>query len=454
MTKGNILIVDDNKSIISTLEILLRPEFDVVRGITDPNQIPTELRKREYNLVILDMNFLAGINTGNEGLFWLNRIKQEHPDISVVLITAYSDVELAVKVLKQGATDFVPKPWDNSKLLATVKAAIQLNLSKKEVGYLRRKEKGLKEEINRDQKDIIGSSPPLLNVLKVVRKVARTHANILITGENGTGKELIAREIHRQSARKDELLVTVDMGALSETLFESELFGHVKGAFTDAREDRAGKFETAHKGTLFLDEIGNLSVHLQAKLLAAIQNREILRVGSNNPIPMDIRLVCATNKNLEKMVEEGLFREDLLYRINTIHIEVPPLRERGNDILILAGFFLKQYASKYEKHGLKMNQKAQEKLLNYSWPGNIRELRHTMEKAVILNESAVLTPEDFFLKSKVTPPLANDLMTLEEMEKRMILSSLERTVGNLTKSAEELGITRQTIYNKVRKSGL
>jgi DNA-binding NtrC family response regulator len=451
MSKGNILIVDDNTSIIRTLEILLGPEFDDVRGITDPNRIPAELRRRAYNLIILDMNFLAGINTGNEGLYWLNRIKQEHPDISVVLITAYGDVELAVKALKQGATDFVPKPWENSKLLATVKSAMQLNHSKKEVDYLKQKEKGLKQEFNRGQKHIIGTSPALLKVMNVVRKVAGTNANILITGENGVGKELIAREIHRQSSRKGELMVGIDMGAISETLFESELFGHVKGAFTDAREDRAGKFETANRGTLFLDEIGNLSVHLQAKLLAAIQNREILRVGSNDPIPVDIRLLCATNKNLEKMVNEGLFREDLLYRINTIHIEVPPLRERGNDILILADFFLKQYAAKYEKHGLKFNRAAEEKLLNYPWPGNIRELRHTMEKAVILSESAALSPEDFFLKPMVSPPLPEEHLTLEEMEKRMILSSLERTGGNLTKAAESLGITRQTMHNKVRK---
>ena len=441
MSKGNILIVDDNKNIIRTLEILLGPEFDVVRGITDPNRIPAELRKMEFNLIILDMNFLAGINTGNEGLYWLNRIKQEHPDISVVLITAFGDMELAVKALKQGATDFVPKPWDNSKLVATVKSAMQLNHSKKEVGYLKQKEQGLKKEFNREQKHIIGSSPALLQVMNVVRKVARTNANILITGENGSGKELIAREIHRQSARKGELMVSVDLGALSETLFESELFGHVKGAFTDAREDRAGKFETANRGTLFLDEIGNLSIHLQAKLLAAIQNREILRVGSNDPIPVDIRLVCATNKNLEGMVKDGLFREDLLYRINTIHIEVPPLRERGNDILILADFFLKKYAEKYEKHGLRINRAAQEKLLTYAWPGNIRELRHTMEKAVILSESPALSPGDFFLRPMVSPPLPDEHLTLEEMEKRMILSSLERTSGNLTKAAENLGLS-------------
>lgn len=454
MAKGNILVVDDNINIIRTLKILLGPEFDMVRGITDPNRISSELRSTEYNLVILDMNFLAGINTGNEGLYWLKRIKQEHPDISVVLITAYGDVELAVKALKQGATDFIPKPWENSKLLATLKSAILLNFSKKEVESLKLKEKGLREEINREQKHILGSSPALLKVMGVVRKVARTNANILITGENGSGKELIARAIHRLSARNKELLVSVDLGALSESLFESELFGHVKGAFTDAREDRVGKFETAHRGTLFLDEIGNLAIHLQAKMLAAIQNRQIQRVGSNDPIPIDIRLVCATNKNMEMMVKEGVFREDLLYRINTIHIEVPPLRERGDDILVLADFFLRKYATKYEKHGLKINQAAQEKLLSYPWPGNIRELRHTMEKAVILNESSALSPEDFFLKPMVSPPLPDEHLTLEEMEKRMILSTLERNAGNLTRAAEKLGITRQTMYNKVRKYGL
>ena len=454
MAKGNVLIVDDNKSIISTLEILLGPEFDAVKGITNPNRIPEELRTGNYNLVILDMNFQAGINTGNEGLYWLSEIKKNHPEISVVLITAYSEVELAVKALKQGATDFVPKPWDNSKLLATVKAAIQLNFSKTEVGKLKQKEAGLKQELNRGQKFIIGSSPQLMKVINMVGKVAKTNANILITGENGTGKELIAWEIHRQSLRYREVMINVDMGAISETLFESELFGHVKGAFTDARENRAGKFETANRGTLFLDEIGNLSFHLQAKLLAAIQNREFMRLGSDKSIPVDIRLVCATNKKLEQMVEEGLFREDLLYRINTIQIEVPPLRERGNDIIVLAEFFLKKYASKYEKHGLKINQAAQEKLLSYPWPGNIRELQHTIEKAVILSDSSVLKPEDFFFKQILSAKFDDDLLTIEEMEKRMILSTIEKNAGNMSLAAEKLGITRQTLYNKIKKYGI
>lgn len=454
MTKGNILIVDDNKSIISTLEILLGPEFDIVKGITNPNQIPLELRTTDYNLVILDMNFQAGINSGNEGLFWLNNIKKSNPDISVVLITAYSEVELAVKALKQGATDFIPKPWDNSKLLATSKSAIQLNFSKSEVGQLKQKEQGLKEELNRNQKFIIGSSPQLMQVISMVRKVAKTNANILVTGENGTGKELIAREIHRSSLRRHEVMVSVDMGAISETLFESELFGHVKGAFTDARENRAGKFETANKGTLFLDEIGNLSFHLQAKLLAAIQNRQFMRLGSDKIIPVDIRLVCATNKNLSQMVQDGLFREDLLYRINTIQIEVPPLRDRGNDIIVLADFFLKKFASKYEKHGLKINQAAQEKLVKYQWPGNIRELQHTIEKAVILGDSLVLKTDDFFLRSAMSGKYDDQHLTIEEMEKRMILNEIDTCAGNMSLAAEQLGITRQTLYNKIKKYGI
>jgi DNA-binding NtrC family response regulator len=454
MAKGNILIVDDSKSILSAMEILLSPEFQTVTTLSNPNQIPSELRKHDYNLVLLDMNFNAGINTGNEGIFWLGRIKESHPETSVVMITAYGDVELTVKALKAGATDFVLKPWDNAKLLATLKSALQLNLSKVEVSQLKEKEIGLKSEINRDQKYMVGSSPQLMHVLNLVRKVAKTDANVLITGENGTGKELIAQEIHRQSNRAQEVLVSVDMGAVTETLFESELFGHVKGAFTDARESRPGKFEVADKGSLFLDEIGNLSFHLQAKLLAAIQNRQILRIGSNQTIPVDIRLICATNKNLEHMVQEGLFREDLLYRINTIQIEVPPLRERGNDILVLADFFLKKYASKYNKPGLKINQQAQEKLLKYNWPGNIRELQHTIEKAVILSDSNILKSEDFFMRPISTVQDLAAEITLEEMEKRMINQIVRKNQGNLSAAAEQLGITRQTLYNKMKRYSL
>jgi len=450
--KGNILIVDDNKSILSTLEILLSPLFQTVTAISNPNQISTELRKIEYNLVILDMNFQAGVNTGNEGIFWLGKIKESNPDVSVVMITAYGDIDTAVKALKAGASDFILKPWDNEKLVATLKMAIQLNLSKKEVSQLRERETELKKEINRDQRFIIGSSPQLMKVLSIVRKVAKTDANVLITGENGTGKELIAQEIHRLSNRSKEVLVTVDMGALTETLFESELFGHVKGAFTDARENRQGKFEIAGKGTLFLDEIGNLSYHLQSKLLSALENRQISRIGSNQMIPIDIRLVCATNKNPEQMVKDGLFREDLLYRINTIHIELPSLRERGNDILILAEFFLKKYSFKYNKPEIRISQQAHDKLLSYSWPGNIRELQHTIEKAVILSENRVLKPEDLYLKNISLPYQNNSYTTLEEMESKMIQDAIDKNNGNYTAAAEQLGVTRQTLYNRIKKS--
>jgi DNA-binding NtrC family response regulator len=451
--KGNILVVDDNKSILSALEILLMPEFHEVTLLSNPNQIINELSKKDYNLVILDMNFKAGVNTGNEGIYWLERIKEAHPEISVVMITAYGDVDTAVRALKSGASDFILKPWDNEKMLATLKLAIQLNLSKKEVQKLKERETELKKEINRDARYIVGSSPQLTSVLNLVGKVAKTDANILITGENGTGKELIAQEIHRLSERSKEVLVSVDMGALSESLFESELFGHVKGSFTDAKENRQGKFEIAEKGTLFLDEIGNLSFHLQAKLLAVIENRLFSRIGSNQLIPLNIRLICATNRNLEKMVADGLFREDLLYRINTIQIELPPLRERGNDIFILSEFFLKKYCHKYNKSLMKINQQAHEKLLRYSWPGNIRELQHTIEKAVILSESSVIKPDDLYLRHPGQVSSNSSFSTLEEMEKKMIQEALDKNNGNFTAAADQLGITRQTLYNRLKKSG-
>ena len=448
---SNILVVDDNRSILSALDILLKPVFGEITCLSNPNQIPSELRKKEFNLVILDMNFRAGTNSGNEGIFWLNKIKETNPDVSIVMITAYGDVETAVKALKAGACDFVLKPWDNEKLIATLKLALQLNFSRQEVTSLKERETELKKEINREQKFIIGSSPQLVKILNLVRKVAKTDANVLITGENGTGKELIAQEIHHLSGRSGEVLVSVDIGSLSETLFESELFGHIKGSFTDAHESRQGKFELAHRGTLFLDEIGNLSIHLQSKLLSAIENRQITRIGSNQPVPTNIRLICATNRKLEDMIREGLFREDLLYRINTIQIDLPPLRDRGNDIIILTEFFLKKYTFKYKKPEIKINRQAVDKLLHYSWPGNVRELQHTIEKAVILSDSSVLKPEDLYLKPASAFPGSNSFTTLEEMEQEMIRIALENSNGNLTAAAEQLGITRQTLYNRFKK---
>jgi DNA-binding NtrC family response regulator len=454
MAAGKILIVDDNKSVLTALEILLSSEYELVRCIPNPNLIPSELRNNDFNLVLLDMNFSAGVNSGNEGIYWLERIREAVPDISVVLMTAYGDVELAVKALRSGANDFVLKPWDNARMLATVRSAMQLSLTLGEVKRLKSSASRLKEELNRDQRFLIGTSPGMIRVMNMVRKVAGTATNVLVTGENGTGKELVAREIHRLSGRHREALVAVDMGAISETLFESELFGHVKGAFTDARENRPGKFETADKGTLFLDEIGNLSFHLQSKLLTAIQNREVTRVGANRPVPVDIRLVCATNRNLRQMVADGLFREDLLYRINTIQIEVPPLRERGEDITALAEFFLQRFSAKYNKPGLRINQPAREKLLRYAWPGNVRELQHTIEKAVILSDGSVLKPDDFYLHPPVSFVPDGNNLNLDEMEKRLILSAIDRSEHNLTAAADLLGITRQTLYNKLKKYGL
>ena len=451
MIDAKIVVVDDNKSVLSALEILLQFEFSDVECLPNPNQLSSYADLDKVDIVLLDMNFTATINTGNEGLFWLKEIKKKSPDTSVIMMTAFGEVDLAVRALKEGASDFILKPWNNERLLTTVKSAYDLRQSKLQIHQLKKKEEHLKQVINDDNYHIIGESPALQAVLKLVRKVAKTDVNVLITGENGTGKELIAREIHRLSPRKDEVFIGVDLGSIAENLFESELFGHNKGAFTDAKEDRTGKFEAAHQGSLFLDEIGNLSLPTQAKLLTAIQKKSIVRVGSNKPIDVNIRLICATNSNLEKMVEEGLFREDLLYRINTIHVEVPPLRERKDDILLLADFFLKRFAKKYDKAGLRINKMAQDKLQEYPWPGNIREMQHTMERAVILCEGDVLGEEDFLLSAKGREEQGKEIKTLEEMEREMINKALQEHQGNYSAAAEQLGVSRQTLYNKMKR---
>ncbi|QLG45703.1 sigma-54-dependent transcriptional regulator [Costertonia aggregata] len=452
MTDAKILVIDDNKSVLSALEILLQFEYKSVQTISNPNQISSFPNFTEIDIILLDMNFSAGVNTGNEGLYWLREIKKKAGHISVIMMTAYGAIELAVEALKEGASDFILKPWNNERLLTTVKSAYELRKTKKEVSQLKEKENHLKQLINQNKNYIIGNSKVLNSVLDIVRKVAKTDVNVLVTGENGTGKELIARELHKSSARNHEVFISVDMGSISENLFESELFGHLKGSFTDAKENRAGKFEAANGGTLFLDEIGNLSLQTQAKLLSAIQNRVIVRVGSNTPIPVNIRLICATNCNLDQMVADGLFREDLLYRINTIRVEVPPLREREGDILILADFYLNKFINKYGKQGLKINQAAQEKLMAYNWPGNVRELLHTMERAVILSEGNVLKPTDFLLEVKNSLTMGNGPDTLEEMERLMITNALNKNDGNYSAAAEQLGISRQTLYNKLKKS--
>ena len=448
MTKqGTILVVDDNKGILTAVQMLLGTCFEKVITISTPNKIKATLHDENIDVVLLDMNFSAGINTGNEGLFWLSEIKKEYASIQVVLFTAYADIDLAVRGIKEGAADFVVKPWDNAKLLETLKTAYNIRTANR---------KGIsiatdKLVVSKESGMFWGESNAMQQLRSLIEKVARTDANILVTGENGTGKEMLAREIHLLSNRKKETLVPVDMGAITETLFESELFGHVKGAFTDARADRPGKFEVANKGTLFLDEIGNLSYHLQAKLLTALQRRSIVRVGSNTPIPVNIRLICATNRDLQEMVQKGDFREDLLYRINTIHVEIPPLRERPEDIVPLTEIFLSKYTKIYGKTAMCLSLDAKEKLKAQPWFGNIRELEHTIEKAVIIAERSVLDGNDFDFPRAKKKPVTKEATTLEEMEYNMIKNAMDKYSGNLSLVASQLGISRQTLYNKIKR---
>lgn len=454
MIKGTILIVDDDKSLLNKIGITLKNEIEKIITLSNPNRINEVLRSNLVDIVVLEMNYKAGIHNGNEGFFWMKEIFKFDPDISVVIVTTSGDIELAVRAIREGAIDFILKPWDNSKLLATINVAWNLRLSRLEASSLKIDNQLLKREINSvGEKIVLGASPTMINVMNIVGKVAGTDANVLITGENGTGKELVAREIHNLSKRAGELMVSVDMGSLTETLFESELFGHVRGAFTDAKEDHKGKFEIAHRGTLFLDEIGNLSSQSQSKLLSVLQNRYVVRVGSNRQIPVDIRLICATNSNLDKMVSEGKFREDLLYRINTILIEVPPLRDRVDDIPILANYFLRIHSERYGKQSMKLSTHALEKLSNHDWPGNVRELQHSIEKAVILSDSNVLKPSDFMFSASERN-LFHGEMTLDDIEKKAIIESLRRYGKNLSTVAGKLGISRQTLYNKMNKFGL
>lgn len=451
MIQASLLIIDENKADQNSLKATLINEIQTITCISNPNRINEILQKSAIDIVLLDMDFTAGRISGNEGLFWMREILKHDGNISIIMITANGNIELAVRAIREGATDFIQKPWDNSKLISIINLAWKLRESKLEANNLKKDNQRLKNELNRGgEKLITGASPTMIHVMNIVRKVAGTDANVLITGENGTGKELVAREIHRLSKRSGEIIVNVDMGSITETLFESELFGHVKGAFTDAHEDRKGKIEQADRSTLFLDEIGNLSLRSQAKLLSALQNRHIVKVGSNKQVPVDIRLICATNCNLREMVLSGAFREDLFYRINTILIEVPPLRDRVDDIPILANHFLRIHAEKYNKAGLKFNTHTLEKLSNHDWPGNIRELQHAVEKAVIMSDSPVLKPSDFVFNTRQRNPSVSD-MTLDEMEKHAITDSLQRHRSNLSVVASKLGITRQTLYNKMRK---
>ena len=446
--QGTILIVDDNRNILTTVRMLLDPIFHNIITIANPNSIPAKLREEHPDVVLLDMNFSSGINSGNEGLYWLREIKSLSPKTEVVLFTAYADIQLAVTGIKEGAADFIVKPFDNEKMISTLLEARDRNKTA---------DKAMGKHSGKDSNSTMywGDSEVMNNLRNIVEKVAATDANILITGENGTGKEVLANEIHRLSARSSKKMLPVDMGAISETLFESELFGHVKGAFTDAKVDKPGKFELADGSTIFLDEIGNLSYSLQAKLLTALQRRSIVRVGGSTQIPINVRLVCATNRNLQQMVNDGEFREDLLYRINTIHLELPALRQRKADIVPLANRFLRQYGDMYNKTNLRFSDEAERKLISLPWYGNIRELQHAIEKAVILSDGGMISAEDIDggNQTRREKPL-EEVQTLDEMESRMIEKTIKECEGNLSVVAARLGISRQTLYNKIKRYGI
>ena len=455
---GKILIVDDNEDLLKAAKIFLKRHFLQVDLEKSPEALPTVLNNESYDIILLDMNFTKDVSSGKEGYYWLERILEIDPSAVVVLITAYGDVDTAVQAIKAGATDFVLKPWDNQKLLATLHSAMKLRESKLEIKDLRTKQKHLNEDLNNKYLEIIGQSLVMEKIYETIDRVAKTDANVLILGENGTGKELVARAIHRNSHRANEVFINVDLGSITETLFESELFGHMKGSFTDAKEDRAGRFEVASGGTLFLDEIGNLSLPLQAKLLTAIQNRTITRVGSNKIIPIDIRLVCATNLPIYDMVKENKFRQDLLYRINTIEINMPPLRERDDDVVLLANHFLNYYSKKYNKSVNKISDAAISRMKKYSWPGNIRELQHSLERAIIMSVTSVLQPEDFIFNSKGQEKDEDAFLIenfhLEEVEKVLIRKVLKKYNGNINQAATELGLTRSSLYRRLEKYGL
>jgi len=451
--RGKILIVDDDVSILRTLKLLLKDDFDLVQTISNPKFIPGEIKKQSYDVVLLDMNYSIGKQSGDEGLFWMKEIFKIDPSQVVIMITAYGEINLAVKAIKQGATDFVVKPWENTKLIATIRTGVKLSQSNRKISRLEDQHLMIHEDNRRQYQFIPGSSPRMLEVMNIINKVADTDANVLLLGDNGTGKELIARDIHNRSGRRNKIFLSVDLGSLSENLFESELFGHVKGAFTGADADKPGRFEIAEGGTLFLDEIGNLPLSLQSKLLTAIQQRKITPLGSAEEREIDIRLICATNRPLNDMVKDNLFREDLLYRINTVQIEVPPLRERGDEIIHLAEHFLLKYAGKYNKPHSRLTSGALLKLSRHSWPGNVRELEHAVEKAVILSEGIILGEEDFVFNPK--PGFEEESLTsIEDIEKYYIIKSLEKNRGKLTKVAEDLNLSRQTIYRKIKKYGL
>jgi DNA-binding NtrC family response regulator len=453
---GRILAIDDNEDILFSLKLLLKQHVELIKTESNPELIPKLMKQDQYDVILLDMNFTKDAISGQEGYHWLNKILEIDPQAVVLFITAYGDIEKSVKAIKAGATDFILKPWQNEKLVATISSAIKLRRSKNEVNELKTKQKELNAVLDRPFNDFIGNSPEMQQVFSTIGKVAVTDANVLILGENGTGKELVARALHRNSSRKDEVFVSVDLGSINENLFESELFGHVKGAFTDARNDRPGRFEIASGGTLFLDEIGNLSLPMQAKLLTALERREVIRVGSNKAIPIDIRLICATNMPIKQLAAEDRYRQDLLYRINTVEINLPSLRERYEDIPLLANHFLEIYSKKYKKGFNPLSKVCLNKLYDYSWPGNVRELQHLMERAIIMADDRNLNPSDFQVNIEKSDQndVEFDSYNLEEVEKNIIQKVLKTNKGNISKAAGELGLTRTSLYRRLEKYGL
>jgi len=453
---GKILAIDDNEDILFALKLLLKPITEKVETVNNPERIPELLDRENWDVILLDMNFTKDAISGQEGFDWMGKILEIDPQAVVIFITAYGDAEKAVKAIKKGATDFVLKPWQNEKLLATINSAVKLRQSKNEAERLRRKQREISAVLDQPFTDFIGQSDEMKTVFNTILKVAGTDANVLILGENGTGKELVARALYRNSHRKDEVFISVDLGAITESLFESELFGYEKGAFTDAKNMKQGRFEIASGGTLFLDEIGNLSTQIQTKLLTVLERREIMRVGAVKPISIDVRLICATNNNIHNDVIEGKFRQDLLYRINTVEIHLPPLRERTSDIPLLTNHFLKLYARKYRKNIKGIQSATLKKLNHYHWPGNVRELQHAIERAVIMTDSDVLTPDDFILNpiAKKSDTLEFETYNLDEIEKIIISKVLKQANGNITLAAKNLGLTRTSLYRRMEKHDL
>jgi len=448
---GHILIIDDDDEVLLSAEMVLEDYFRGVHTLTHPSGVEEFLRQQDIDVVLLDMNFTRGSSDGKEGLDWLERINRLAPHISIVLITAYGDIELAVTSMKKGAFDFVLKPWKNARLLATCLSAYRYSRSLRQNQKLRSTQQTLQADTHQAFDDFIGSSPAIRQLKETAAKVAPTLANILILGENGTGKELLARHIHKQSGRRDQIFLPVDLGAMSESLFESELFGHVRGAFTDAKADKAGRFELASGGTVFLDEIGNLPLSLQVKLLTVLQNRQISRVGSTRMVPVDFRLISATNSSLDQMIGKGAFRQDLYYRLNTFEIRVPPLRERKEDIPGMAGYFLDKLSRKYGKPGLKLTKRITNQLMKHHWPGNIRELKNVLERAVILSENDQIELRHLAFSKR--PPEQRENLNLDNNEKQLILKALDKTNGNITHAARELGINRNALYRRLDKYG-